>query len=318
MCECGAVYLCDVTGKNQGEAIVQGLMLLCNQDWELASSLSEGMDFFESKIDHYDIVTHSVVERGYWEGRRISGVLLFIKLNKDLLEELPDITPKGRSIKMDETRPAFTQISRQQVESWVRNGDLSNITLSAKASDKILREIQRLLYSGDMVIRNRAAEALGAACAVVVDYQPRIVQRIIQGLFYSILDTAASPWGAFEAISEIISRRIDIFAPYIGQLYPLLGDTSKRALAMDALVRIGKSHPTVLRRITMYLIPFLKDEDPIVRGLTVRFMGYVKAFELKRELEALLSDETKITFYEAGMVHTKSVGLLAREALDRI
>lgn len=204
------------------------------------------------------------------------------------------------------------------VEELVSAYDIEPILDAAREDKKIIRYLQRLLYSGDVLSRQRAAEILGRACAVIGERDPGIVSKLLQTLFYSIIDTAAFPWGAFEAIGEIISHRPDLFGGYAPQLYQFLADETRKAQSLQALGRIAKSGPQLLRKHTMYFFAFLEDPDPAVRGYTAWLMGNLGAFEAKEDLEKLLQESHEIEIYENGNLEDKTVGQVASEALDKL
>jgi len=182
----------------------------------------------------------------------------------------------------------------------------------------MIRYLQRLLYSGDAQLRQRTAETLGRACAVIGKRDPGIVSKLLQGLFYSLIDTAAFPPGAFEAIGEIISHRPDLFGGYAPQLYQFIADQTRKSQALQALGRIAKSNPEILRKHTLHFVAFLKDPDPTVRGYTAWLMGNLGAYEAKKDLEKLLQECHEIEIYEKGIIEKKSVGQISSEALKKI
>ena len=85
-CLCGAVYACDVTGHNLGTAMMDALLFACNGDWDLAWGLLPEEDYLENELRQYDFETHLVVHSGAYEGRNVTGVLYFIRLDQDIRE----------------------------------------------------------------------------------------------------------------------------------------------------------------------------------------------------------------------------------------
>jgi hypothetical protein len=65
-CSCGAVYVSDLTGKNGGEALLEALATLCDNDEEKAWSLEEGEDY-TMKVVGYEAKTHSFTKRGHYK-----------------------------------------------------------------------------------------------------------------------------------------------------------------------------------------------------------------------------------------------------------
>ncbi|NOY52793.1 MAG: hypothetical protein GXP58_04145 [Deltaproteobacteria bacterium] len=76
-CDCGAVYVSDLTGKNGGEAMIDALATACDNDEARAFSLEEGKDY-AMKVVGYDARTHSVTKRGHYKDGKAR--LYFIKL----------------------------------------------------------------------------------------------------------------------------------------------------------------------------------------------------------------------------------------------
>ncbi|MEE9524748.1 MAG: hypothetical protein V3V59_08390, partial [Thermodesulfovibrionales bacterium] len=76
-CACGAVYICDETGKNLGETLMDGLVFACDNDWDRAQSLEPEIDYneFTMSYDNQAHVIHTSVRQ------RMRGKLIFIKLN---------------------------------------------------------------------------------------------------------------------------------------------------------------------------------------------------------------------------------------------
>ncbi len=323
-CSCGAVYACDETGHNLGSAMIESLVFGCNMDWDLAWGLEAEEDYLQEIVENYDLKSHLVIPGGFFEGRKISGALFFIRLHEDVQE----VTSQGVKRRLKKAvpvssvpsarRPRKRALSKKMVEDLVRESDVDPILTAAHEDKRVIRYLQRLLYSGDIRFRKRAAEFLGSACAVVGEKDPGLVSKLLQGLFYSITDTAAFSPGAFEAIGEIISHRPDLFGGYVPQLYQFLGDETRKAQALQALGRIAKLRPELLRKHTFYFFPFFEDTNPAVRGYTAWLIGNLGAHEAKKDLEKLLQESHEIEVYEEGNLDKKTLGQIASEALSKL
>ena len=323
-CACGAVYACDETGHNLGSAMIEALVFGCDMDWDLAWGLESEEDYLQEIVENYDINSHLIIPSGAYEGRRIAGALYFIRLHKDVQE----VTSEGVRRRLDRAVPISSgsstrgtrkhPLSKKRVEKLVREYEIDLILSAAREDKKVIRYLQRLLYSGDELFRQRAAETLGRACAIIGEKDPGIVSKLLQGLFYSLIDTAAFPPGAFEAIGEIISHRPDLFGGYTPQLYQFVADETRKSQTLQALGRIAKSSPDILRKHTLHFFAFLEDPDPAVRGYTAWLMGNLGAQEAKKDLEKLLGESHEIEIYENGSIEKKTVGQVASEALKRI
>ncbi len=321
LCSCGAVYAFDETGHNLGSAMSEALVLSCNMDWDLAWDLVPEEDYEEAIVEHYDGVKHCVCPTGSLDDRQIRGALYFIKVHEDIGEAtLFDVKKRLEKARksVSAKRQHITRkriLSKKQVETLVIEYNPEPILDAAGKDRSLIRNIQRLLYSGDELVRKRAADILGQVCAVVAEDDPSMISRLLQVLLYSITDTAAFPWGAFDAISEIIANKPDVFGAYLPKLYPFLSDETRRVQAMEAIARVAMSKPELVRRHTFYFVPLFDDPDPGMRAYTAWLMGSLHATEMKEDLKKLLGDDHEIRIYRNGKIELKTVGTIALEAM---
>lgn len=324
-CSCGAVYACDVTGHNLGTAMIEALIVACNGDWDLAFNLLPEEDYLEKQVEHYDIETHLIVHRGVHEGRRINGALYFIRPHQDIIE----VTEEGTRRLMEKAVPASRDrssrkkrggkaFSKKEIESMVRNYQMDSLLALASQDKRIIRDLQRLLYSVDPLIRFRAEEAMGRACALIAQKDPGVISRRLQELFTSITDTAASSWGYIGAIGEIIRHNPGQFAGYIPELYELMNDRELLSDVLNALGKIAQQKPEVIRKRTFYFLPLIRDIDPEIRAYAIILLGHLGAHEARDAISKLLNDTSPINVYRDGAIESLSVGQLAFEALEEI
>jgi len=323
-CACGAVYAYDETGHNLGSAMIEALVFGCDMDWDLAWGLDAEEDYLQEIVENYDITTHLIIPGGAYQGRRIAGTLFFIRLHQEIQEATSEGVRRrlhhavSNASGSSEKRTGQHPLSKKRVEELVGKYQIDPILNAAREDKKVIRYLQRLLYSGDTLFRQRAAEILGRSCAIIGERDPGIVSKLLQGLFYSLIDTAAFPPGAFEAIGEIISHRTDLFGGYVPQLYQFLDDKTRKAQALQALGRIAKSSPALLRKHTFHFFSFLEDPNPAVRGYAAWLMGNVGAHEARKELAKLIDESHQIDMFENGNIEKKTVGQVASEALKKI
>ncbi len=321
-CRCGAVYACDVTGHNLGTALTEALIYSCKGDWDMAWDLTSGEDFMEKELTNYDFEDHLVVQGTMHKGRRTTGVLYFIKLREGLRlreETGPRETkahhhPKSKpGIKARRKRP-----SKRRIEALVQAYQVDELLAIAREDKKIIRDLQRLIYSVDDLTRWRATDILGQAAAVIAQYDPGAVTKLMQRLFSSILDTAASSWGAIDAIGDIISNNVEDFGGYLPRLFGLATDRELLPDLVRNFAKIAKKRPSLLRPKTYAFIPLLRYENPEVRAYAAELMGAVGAYEAREDLEALLEDKATVITYDNGKLEELSVGEIASRALDKL
>lgn len=325
-CTCGAVYAFDVTGHNLGPAFSEALVFACNMDWDLAWNLLPEEDYFEKLIENYDLETHLVIPTGSIEGRRVAGALYFIRMHHDIQEvtaagvqkKIDRATPIKNTAKKPAPLPGKKKFTRKEVENLVKEYDLDSLMEMGKHDHRILRDLQRVLYSPEELTRLRAAEALGKISALIVSQNPDPVVKVLQAFFTSVEDTAASSWGAINAIGEIVAHAPDIFAGYVPILYQFLGEEARRSGAIQAIARVADRRPEYIQKTEFYFNPFLKDPDPSTRGYTAWLLGKIKAVNSVKDLEELTGDQHQVPIYKDGNIHYQTVGQLASQALVKI
>ena len=171
-CACGAVYACDESGRNVGSAQIEALVFGCDMDWDLAWSLLPEEDYRQEIVEHYDLQNHLIVPGAFLDSRRIAGVLVFVRLHDDVLEvtaegvrkRLDRATPVPSAAPAAQARVAKTpSLSKRDVEARVRAYDLEPLVEAASADRKLLRTLQRLLYTGEDELRRLLCNSRGAS-----------------------------------------------------------------------------------------------------------------------------------------------------------
>lgn len=322
VCQCGAVYACDVTGHNLGTAMSEALVFSCKGDWDMAWDLIAGQDYLEREITNYDYEEHLVVHGTMHKGRRIMGVLYFIKLREGIRpgETLAPTRPNAREAEdtRSKARGPRRKSSKREIERLVSAYKVEEILALAREDKKIIRDLQRLIYSVDNLTRWKATDLLGQVASVIVKYDPGAISKLMQRLFSSVVDTAASSWGAIDAIGDIICNNIDDFAGYLPRLFGLAMDRELLPDLIRNFAKIAKKNPDLLRPKAYAFIPLLTHESPDVRAYAAELLGVVGAFEAKENLVALLDDKSPVLTYANGHVGKSTVGEMASEALGRL
>ncbi len=322
-CECGAVYVSDVTGYNRGAAFVEALLLACGGDWDLAWELVPEEDYQEEILEHYDQKLHLLFHED--PERPARGVLYFLRLaddvrgvSKDRLEEIrqqrqrPFRPPEG-------FRPK--RLTRQEAERLLREGKRQELLLLARYQPLNLRVFQKLLYSADLELRWQAVMLLGEAASEVLAEKPEIVADLVKRLIYASADSAASAWGALETVGEIIRRAPERFGLFVKNLFAFLKYPEFRPAALFALGRIGETHPQLLRREpALKLLDLLEDKGPETRAMAAWAIGQIGLFEAKPKLSELLQDQTPVRFFDPaeGRLREVTVGEMAQRAMERL
>jgi len=326
-CSCGAVYACDETGHSLGAAMLEALMYACGLDSDLAAGLLPEDDYLQEIVERYDFQSNLIVPGGALEGRRVRGALFFVRLHDDIQEVTRPLADgimsrrAGRSSRSTSSKPDSSSVStltKAQVESLIERYDVALALKTALTDKKLVRNLQRLLYSGDPLPRKRAADVLGRVCAVIAEENPGAVSRLLQTLFTAVSDTAAFTWGAFEAIGEIIRSRPLVFGPYVSYLSPYLADETRLPQVVEALGRVAESSPELVKKLAFRMFHLLEHPDPVVRGNAVLILGFAGPAEAASEIRRFSGDESRLRIYDQGTIREVSVSDLAAEALERL
>lgn len=334
-CECGAVYVCDATGHNVGSAMVECLVHACNDDWDLAWELLPEEDYLTGRVENYDDVTHQVVETRNLDGRAVRGVLYFVRLHKEIADVVARVEQKraggesgaapepgaaapGRTARPERKGPR-KRADKRLVKQLAQQGDIDELVELAFDDKKTLRFLQRLLYAPVEDERQHTIWVLGRVCGVVAESEPGQVADLLHRLFEACADSASTSWGMVEAIGSVVASRPDIYGAFSRYLLNYLGDPQRMAGVLWALGEIGGVRPDLIRKMPFYsLFKYLEHDNAVVRGLTVRMLGRIKAREAAFQLMGLKADQSEIIIYEQGQPVRVTVSELVDRAVENI
>ena len=330
-CECGAVYVAEATGHNVGAAMVECLVNACGGNWDLAWDLLPDDDYITGQIDDYDEVTHQVVQKRNLDGRAVRGVLYFVRLHKDLVEFAARFTAKkGEGTHKGKAEPAKPvrqlnpkrkrmRADKETVQRLAAQEDIEALVTLYFDDRRTLRFLQRMLYTPDMAERYKTAWILGRVCGEGATLEPGPVADLLHRLFEACADSASSSWGMVEAIGAIIANRPDIYGSFTRHLFAYMGDPGTREAVLWGLTEIAASRPDLIRAVPFYsLFPVLSHKEPVLRALTVRLLGRVRAREAALQIMGLTHDQTPVTIPDQAGLYSGTVAALASEALQRI
>ncbi|MEN8134709.1 MAG: DVU0298 family protein [Thermodesulfobacteriota bacterium] len=334
-CQCGAVYTCDPTGFNVGAAMVECMIHACNDNWDLAWELMPDEDYISGRLDKYDEQTHQIVELGNLDGRKIKGVLYFIRLSKDFTElstRLDDHKQKqdeaqtpSTSSDIPEMEPARDpkrrkkKAKKREVVKMAEASDIDGLVDLAFDDLKTLRFMQRLLYAPDEGKRWQYAHLMGQVCRRLSTRKPGAVSDLLHRMYEACSDSAATHWGLLESIGSIIAARPDIYGAFAKHLLMFRNTDSSRNHILWALGTIAAKRPDLVRSTPFYsLFPFVNHGEATTRGLAVRLFGLINAQEVRSLVGELIDDQEELIYYDEGQPVTTTVGKLAREAITKM
>jgi hypothetical protein len=305
--------------------MIDALVFGCDGDWDLAWGLLPGEDYIEGIVDNYDVDSHRVIHGGVYGGRRVNGKLYFVRFHQDVR----DVTEEGVQKQFDQAKQLpknatektvrrKRSFTKKQVEALVKDYQIEDLLMIASRDKRVVWDLQRLLYSVDTVVRWRAADALGQAARIIAEKDPGMISKLLQGLFTSLTDSAASSWGSLDAIGAIISNSPEQFSGFLPQLYHLTGDRKLLEGILRAFCVIGEKTPELFRKTAHQFVPLLQDKACEVRGLSAVLLGQIGFAKAKEPLAHLVEDSATVHLYERGEVLERTVGKIASKALQSL
>ncbi len=312
ICECGAVYVCDVTGHNRGSAFVEALLIACAGDWDLAWDLDPDTDYKEIWIENYDLETNTILEPSPDQKNFARGVLCFLKLAGDI-RELKDPALRELLKKEDPFSglPSVDKkkLSRKEMEKLIEKQELELLTAYHLKEPLNLNVIQKLLYHPDPVFRKKVACIIGKICEKMEKIYPEKIIDFIKRLLYASADSAASAWGALEAVGEIIRNTGERYSIFLKNLFAFLDFPEFRPSVLYAFYRISEKHPELLKKESyLKLVDLLENVTPEEQGLIILIFSNLGSREVKSAFSGL-NPEKKLKIFDYSSFQFKEVTL---------
>lgn len=317
---CGAVYAFDATGHNLGAAFIEAILFACNEDDDLAFSLSYGDDYTDALVGNYDIYTHSIVPEKIYNDRYVRGALVFVKLfdqfheatTEKVKEKLKYTTP------ITKTKLRSEKFSRENIRQYVAENNLTDLLALAEEDSRVINELQRMLYTPDERLRWKIIDLLGEVSKRVGEKRPDLISKLINNLLQSVATPGASAWGSLEAIGTIISTNPPLFGEFTRPLLSFMAQQNLRREVTWAIGKIAGVDPTIAKYAFRALSDFLETPDPVLRGYAVWALGNIGFNDVLEKLTNLETDEHKLSIWKDGDLQEVTVGQLAREAIQKI
>jgi hypothetical protein len=132
-------------------------------------------------------------------------------------------------------------------------------------------------------------------------------------------------WGCPESMAEIMAQNSKMAAEYgcilVSYIQPEGNYLEHEILQRGVLWGVGRlahSRPEYARTIGGYLLPYMKSDDTIHRGLAAWAAGPAGSTGMIPRLKELADDPSKLMLYRNGKFEHYTVGELVREALSLI
>ncbi len=311
-CKCGAVYVCDPTGRNTGEAYTEALAL-AKGDWDI-DTMNQDADY-QTEDMSYDLKRHAKI---YSEGHSTTkGKLVFVRLGSTYNHQ-PAANNTQVSFKKDNFKGNKMKL-KEKIKNLLKSKsfeDIANISLHEKG---VIKVIISLTYDKDDVISWQAIETMGLIARKWSEERVGVVRDTIRRLLWSMGDESGGiGWGAAEMLGEIIRSDPDNFIDIVPILWSFRDEEMFRAGTVWAMSRIADIKPDLMPFTYKDLQSLLIDKDPAVRGYTAWLIGILREKNLLEDIKKLLSDAVVINFYQDGELTKRTVGDIVKEAINKV
>jgi len=308
-CSCGAVYVCDPTGRNAGEAYMEALAL-AKGDWEIGQLNQDG-DYRTSDID-YDLKTH---QRVYSGGRSVkSGKLIFVSLS-GMETELVEVE---KSPVIEEGTPEKGSL-KDRIRGLLESGSYDDVVKIAQKDKGVLRWLVSLSYDKEDVISWKAMESVGLIARAFSGDKVSVIRETTRRMIWSMSDESGGiGWSAAEILGEIIRNNPDEFNDLIPIVWSFREEEMFRPGSVWAMGRIAAVRPDLVSFIVKDLQEIMDDKNPLVRGYAAWVAGILGDTNIAEGIRKLLFDDSQISFYFDGRLLKKTVSEIAKEAINKL
>ena len=178
-------------------------------------------------------------------------------------------------------------------------------------------------YHSDERVKWRSVTAMGAVVARLAQQDIESSRVVMRRLMWNLNDESGGiGWGAPEAMGEIMARHeklaeeyASILVSYINQNGNFIEHEILQRGVLWGLGRLAYARPQLVANAAAFLLPFLRSNDAIHRGLAAWVSGALSSEITTPLLQDLVADEAKITIFINMNLVESTVGKLAQEAL---
>lgn len=218
----------------------------------------------------------------------------------------------------------FRQL-KKEVLRHLRNPDLDTAmqAVSQWPARQVVNPLFSLLYHGEERIRWRAVTAMGIIVSQLADHHRESARILMRRFMWNLNDESGGiGWGSPEAMGDIMARHPglaeEFHAILISYIRPDQNYLEHEILQRGVLWAIGRlthTRPHLMQAAADPLIPYLKADDPFLRGLGAWAARPLEGESLRRVRLALAGDQSPLAIYYHDEIRSVTVGQLASQDL---
>ncbi|MCX7988981.1 MAG: hypothetical protein N2647_06035 [Thermodesulfovibrio sp.] len=257
-CQCGAIYVCEPTGHNQGEALVNAMMLASPEGIE---NIELGVNY-ELRDKAYDCRTHQYV---YLKNQLFSGRLFFIK-------PVTEIIKRAIKEKLKISKKDFLCLLEEESFEQIEKVSLNNLN--------VFGWLISLSYDKENPMSWKAIMAMGHVAKAYVEAEEiEPLRNTIRKLLWSMTDESGGiGWRAAELIGEIIYAKPSLFKDIIPILWSQREEESFLESVLRSMIKLSNK---------INLLDYIEIEETELKNLLNHENDEIKA------LTAILIFKTK-------------------------
>jgi len=209
---------------------------------------------------------------------------------------------------------------KNEIKRFLADRDLPALENLALNHKNILRTLSSLLYDLDPLVRWQAIEALGKVSGIIFAIDPEKVRRQIRRILWLMNDESGGLCrNGPEAIGEIIYNVPVLIEEYGPILVSFLNEEPFEAGTRNALARIGSIAPEILMKSVPVIAKSLDNEDPCIRGFSVKALQAMEDISAHEKIETMTEDHAELDDYDfaTGELLRVRVSKLASRYLNR-
>ena len=179
------------------------------------------------------------------------------------------------------------------------------------------------LCSLDELVKWRAVTAMGKVISDLAESDLESARVVMRRFIWNLNDESGGiGWGCPESMAEVMAQNEKLAEEYwcilLSYIQPEGNYLEHEGLQRGVLWGIGRLAHTrmqCMQTAAGFLLPYMKSEDPNLRGIAAWAIGPVLNPEVIQPLEELARDPARLMLYRGGRLAEYSVGQLARKAL---
>lgn len=183
-----------------------------------------------------------------------------------------------------------------------------------------------LLCSGDVILKMRAASALGRITGRLAKKDMESARVVMRRLMWHLNDESGGiGWGVPEAMAEIMARHKElageyskILVSYITDGHNFLEYVPLRRGAVWGVGRLAQANREIIKNAKKPLMDSLDSNDAHIRGFAANALGWLEDKGSVPALKRLVADEKEISAFEGNRLINKTVGSIAANAINKI